>query len=119
MSQRREPRFEIEQSLWITLFGEPDVRMPARVKNLSARGVGLELQGPVAAGSALKFEIDDVLLLGEVIYCRDDGDTYYVGVQLEQALYGLGELAKAVRKFTGETSCPEGAHAMVKRHRQD
>ena len=72
MSQRREPRFNADQSVWITLFGEPDVRLPARIKNVSARGIGLELQGPVAIGSALKLELDDSMVLGEVIYCRED-----------------------------------------------
>src|SRR5665647_471090 len=70
MNQRRDPRFEINQSVWITLFGEPDIRLPARIKNVSSRGIGLDLQGPVAIGTALKFEVDDCLLLGEVIYCR-------------------------------------------------
>ena len=105
MSQRREPRFNAEQSLWITLFGEPDIRLPARVKNVSARGVGLELQGPVAIGSALKFELDDALLLGEVIYCRQDESSFYVGVELEQALCGLTELAKTLHAFSDEPSC--------------
>ena len=35
MNQRRDPRFEINQSIWITLFGEPDIRLPARIKNVS------------------------------------------------------------------------------------
>src|SRR5450756_421647 len=91
MNQRREPRFEANQPVWITLFGEPDIRLTACIKNVSVRGIGLELQGPVAIGTALKFEVDDSLILGEVIYCRqveascDDG-SFYVGVELEQAL---------------------------------
>lgn len=99
MNQRREPRFETEQSIWITLFGEPDIRLPARIKNVSARGIGLELQGPVAIGTALKIELDDALVLGEVIYCRDDETSFYVGVELEQALCGLSALAKALSAF--------------------
>jgi hypothetical protein len=112
MNQRREPRFEANQPIWITLFGEPDIRLPARIKNVSLRGIGLELQGPVAIGTALKFEVDDSLILGEVIYCRQveascDEGSFYVGVELEQALRGLGDLAEALRAFsythTGDT----------------
>ena len=44
MNQRCEPRLEADQSVWITLFGEPDIRLPARVKNVSTRGLGLELE---------------------------------------------------------------------------
>jgi hypothetical protein len=104
MSQRREPRFNAEQSVWITLFGEPDIRLPARIKNVSARGIGLELQGPVAIGTALKLELDDSLLLGEVIYCRQDEASFYVGVELEQALCGLADLALALRAFSDSPS---------------
>jgi hypothetical protein len=104
MNQRREPRLETDQSVWITLFGEPDIRLPARIKNVSARGIGLELQGPVAIGTALKFELDDALLLGEIIYCREDGDSFYVGVELEQALCGLADLADALRAFSDSPS---------------
>src|SRR5450756_978047 len=86
MNQRREPRFEANQPVWITLFGEPDIRLTACIKNVSVRGIGLELQGPVAIGTALKFEVDDSLILGEVIYCRGGEGSFYVGVELEQAL---------------------------------
>ena len=118
MNQRREPRFEVEQEIPITIFGEPDIRLPARIRNFSPRGIGLEMKGPVAAGSALKLELDDTLLLGEVIYCRDDGDSFYVGVELEQALYGLGELADALGSFTEPSSGAEHADAAVYRHRK-
>jgi hypothetical protein len=104
MNERREPRFETNQPIWITLFGEPDIRLPARIKNVSARGIGLQLQGPVAIGTALKFELDDALLLGEVIYCREDEASFYVGVELEQALCGLAQLAKALNAFSDSPS---------------
>ena len=104
MNQRRKPRFEADQSIWITLFGEPDVRLPARIKNVSERGIGIELKSPVAIGTALKFEVDDSLILGEVIYCREDEGSFYVGVELEQALCGLGALAKALDAFSDAPS---------------
>ena len=119
MNQRREPRFQIDQFLWITVFGEPDVRLPARIKNISPRGIGLELEGPVTAGSALKFELDDSLLLGEVIYCRDDGDSFYLGVQLEHMLCGLGDLAQAIEAFADPPSGLEQADAVEHRGHQN
>ncbi len=127
MNQRREPRIQVDQSVAITIFGEPDLMLWARIKNLSGWGIGLSLQGPVAAGTALKIELEDAMLLGEVIYCRQDGDSFYVGVALEQALNGLAELSRAVAVFAeqakpaspamagalrsqGVQPVPEGAH---------
>ncbi len=104
MKQRRDTRFEADQPVWITIFGEPDISLPARVKNVSGRGIGLELDGPVAPGAVLKLELDDTLLLGEVIYCRQDATGYYIGVELEQSLAGLKELEIAVRGFQAEVA---------------
>jgi PilZ domain len=119
MNQRREPRFETDQSLWITVFGEPDIQLPARVKNVSVRGIGLELHGPIAIGSAIKVDLDDGLLLGEVIYCREDKASFYVGVELEQALCGLGDLAQALRAFSDSPSGPQEADPVKDRRYQN
>jgi hypothetical protein len=122
MKERRDARFEADQSLWITIFGEPDIQLPARVKNVSGRGIGLEMDGPVATGSALKIQLDDCLLLGEVIYCRRDASSYYIGVELEQALAGLAELGAAVRGFyeelAGEPASPPATPAGGKGRRR-
>jgi hypothetical protein len=100
MNERREPRFKAGQSVWITLFGEPDIQLYARIRNLSAHGIGLELLCPVATGAALKINLEDWLILGEVIFCRADKASYYVGVELEQALCGLAELAQSLSAFS-------------------
>jgi hypothetical protein len=83
----------------ITLFGEPEIRLSGRIRNLSGRGIGLEVEGPVATGTALKVELDDALLLGEVIYCRPDGSSFYVGVELEHSVCGLAELSHMVNAY--------------------
>jgi hypothetical protein len=114
MNQRRETRFQANQSVAITVFGEPDITIPARVKNISGRGIGLELEGPVAPGAAVKIEMEDALLLGEVIYCRQDEASFYLGVELEHALTGLAELSRMVNAFGDPArSRPQQAHAMI------
>jgi hypothetical protein len=105
MNHRQETRIQVNQSVDITLFGDPDVRLTAVVKNLSGRGLGIQVDRPVAAGTALKVELEDALLLGEVIYCRCDHAAFgqaafYVGIQMEHALSGLSELSRIVRAFS-------------------
>src|SRR4051794_7756103 len=99
MNKRREPRLQADQPVKVTLFGQPDVRMSARIKNVSGRGIGLECDRPLAIGAALKIELEDALLLAEVIYCRPDKTTFYVGAEIEQALNGLSELSRMVSAF--------------------
>ena len=115
MNQRRETRVQADQvvgdrSVAITVFGETDIGIRGRIRNISGRGIGLETGVPVAAGTALKVELDDSLLLGEVIYCRADGPVFYVGVELEHALNGLGELSRMVNAYQ-DAFGPAGSRA--------
>src|SRR5436305_10870502 len=112
MNHRRELRFNGDRPIQITIFGAPDIQMTARVKNVSGRGVGLELVSPLAIGAALKIALDDAILLGEVIYCRKQGRSYYAGIELEHALYGLTDLARAVASFNEEISGAEQPHTV-------
>jgi hypothetical protein len=119
MNQRRETRFAANQPVSITLFGEVEVRLPGRIRNVSGRGMGLEVAQPVSIGAPLKIEASDSLLLGEAIYCRADGDGFYVGVELEHALHDLVELGEMLRRYAEESSGTEHAHALQKAGGQD
>jgi hypothetical protein len=120
MNQRREPRFRADQQVRITVYGTPDLHLNATVRNVSGRGMGIEVEGPLAAGSALKIEMDDAILLGEVIYVRDEGKHFYLGVELEQTLVGLADLARAVRPFWADApdSRAQEAHPVEEARRE-
>jgi PilZ domain len=94
MDQRREPRFQSDQPVVVQILTDPPTRMEARVKNASGRGLGLVTPAPIPAGSAVRLEMEDTVVLGEAIYCRDDQGLHYVGVELDQVLVGLTELGK-------------------------
>jgi hypothetical protein len=119
MNQRREPRFAVDQLIYVTLLREPESRLPATVKNSSGRGMGLAMATPVPIGTAVKIECDDAILLGEALYCRDDGGTFFVGVELEHALYGLVELGRILREFAEESSGLEYAQPVNNRRDQN
>jgi hypothetical protein len=116
MDQRREARIASNQSAWITIYGKVDTRIPGRIRNVSGRGIGVEVAETVGTGSALKIEVADSMLLGEAIYCRSEGKRFYVGVELDQAVHSLMALGTSVRAFsTGDvdaSSRTEQADAM-------
>jgi hypothetical protein len=112
MSLRREPRFQIDQPVDVTVFGTPDLHLPAHIRNASGRGLGLEVAEPLATGTALKIVLEDAILLGEVIYCRREGDTWQAGIELEHALSGLADLASALDAFRDEPSGTQRQHAV-------
>ncbi len=102
MDQRRESRFEVDQSVEITILTEPRTRLSARVRNASGRGLGLTVSRPVPAGVAVRIELGDAIVLGEAIYCRGEQDQFYLGIELDQVLVGLTELGRKLTAWEGE-----------------
>jgi hypothetical protein len=119
MNQRREPRFPTDRTVAVTVFGTPDTHLQGRIRNAAGRGLGLELATALATGTALKIELEDSILLGEVIYCRKQEGGWYAGVELVHALYGLVELAAIMRGYTVEPSPAEQPDAVQYAHRQN
>jgi hypothetical protein len=101
--QRREPRFAANQQVTVTLLRDPQSRMPARVRDSSGRGLGLETPLPIPPGSALKIEIDDGIVLAEAVYCREEQGCCFIGVELNQVLAGLAELGRCLQELTSES----------------
>ena len=102
MEQRREPRFEADQAVVLTVLSDPPTRIEARVKNASGRGLGLVAGAPVDPGAAVRIELEDAVVLGEAIYCRRESDGHFIGVELDQVLVGLTELGRNLAAFTSE-----------------
>lgn len=73
--------------------------MAATVTNASARGVGLLAPEAVPAGTAIKIEMDDTLILGESVYCKQQTGEWLIGVELNQVLTGLSELGRRLQEF--------------------
>jgi hypothetical protein len=100
MEQRAVPRFAADQAVWVKLLGKVKTRIRGRIRNISGRGMGIEVGQAIPPGTPLQFEVSDSLLLGEAVFCRAEGEQYYVGAELEHALYGLAGLAKALQEFS-------------------
>jgi PilZ domain-containing protein len=115
MDKRREPRFRTDQPVVVTVLTEPPTRLDARVTNASGRGLGLCAATPIPPGAPIRIEIDDAIVLGEAIYCRSDVEGHFIGVELDQVLVGLTELARTLAGFSPECAveprCPDKIQA--------
>ena len=102
MELRSQPRLEIDEPVHVTVLGESETRFLGRIINYSGNGLGLFAERPAAEGAALKVEWRDTLLLGEVCYCRPEGDGFAIGLDVEHALYHTEELARLARRILDE-----------------
>jgi hypothetical protein len=102
MNQRREPRVVADQAVVVTVFGDPETQQKARIRNISGRGLSIETTEAVPPGIAIKIELEDAILLGEVVYCKAGDGSFLLGVELDQVLCGLTELSKKLQEFAAD-----------------
>ena len=81
----------------LTNLGEAEAPQPCAVLGLDGSMMQLKLPKQMHIGSAVKVEADDTISLGEVSYCRPDGDGYVVWVELLQAMHNVTELSRLAR----------------------
>jgi len=104
MDQRREPRFVADQPVVVTVLGDSERSHKGRIRNESGRGLLIEVPHELPMRSALRIEVDNSILLGEVVYCRGSNGLFLLGVELDQVLCGLAALNKRLLEFATENS---------------
>ncbi|MBM3796163.1 MAG: hypothetical protein FJW31_19370 [Acidobacteria bacterium] len=75
---------------------------PVEVVNLSGSGLRLRTGQPHAAGTLVRADCQDVLLLGEVCYCEPEGSQFAIGVRLEHSLVHTESLERLRKRFAEE-----------------
>ncbi len=63
-----------------------DPASQCRVLDISWHGLRLRASRFVCAGSLVQIRMSDRVVLGEVRYCNQDGDDFYVGVRLVETI---------------------------------
>ena len=106
VERRREPRFVGDQPVNLTVLRDTETHVSATVTNYSGRGIRVSAPTAIPVGSAVRIDLDDAIALAEVCYCQKQGDSYAVGLQLEQILAGIKELARLNRSLLGESDVP-------------
>lgn len=104
MDRRREPRIRAYETVTLTVLGAAGYSAMANAIQLSAHGMRLVMDRPIPVNAAIKVICDDWLGLGEVCYCHEERGHFVVGLNLDQALVGLENLAAQAHALTEEGS---------------
>jgi hypothetical protein len=99
MDLRIHPRWETDAPVHVTVLGESEAKVPARITNFSDDGIGLLVSNPLAIGAAVKVEWNITLLLGEVCHCSGCAEGFSIGLHLEHALHNTAELAEFAKRY--------------------
>jgi hypothetical protein len=106
MERRSERRYQHQRPVTVTVLGDNKLTVTAAMSNLSGKGMQLATAVPLPYNAAVQVYWDDVLALGEVVYCRRTDLGYTTGVELEQALTNLEELTRLSRALEGGAALP-------------
>ena len=90
--RRREARYPCNDPAEVRMVPGDGSRVAATVLEVSRSGMRLELTVSVAKGSQLEiFLPKQVVIFGQVRYCRRAGAKYHAGVLIQEAFYSRSE----------------------------
>jgi hypothetical protein len=94
--RRAAPRFEMNQPAHLTLLNDPPESMPVIIVDGHFKGMKINLPIQVPLNQAIKIEVGEFLILGEVCYCGPNTSgtplPYSAGIIVSQFLSGVGDL---------------------------
>ena len=108
VERRRVPRLDLNAPVEVRVLAGNKPSRGGRVADISGRGLKLLVESPLGAGTLIRVDAGQLMLLGEVCYCRPDQGQWAVGVELEHALADLDQLLLLnQRLFAAEAARPE------------
>lgn len=103
MERRKEPRLNLKQDVAITVLGGMVApTMNACVLDISGNGMRLRVPTKLPAGTAIKIDAKNALVLAEVARCMPDGKAFTIGVTLLHSLSVFKDLEVLNRALFGE-----------------
>ena len=106
MERRRETRFTVNQQAQLTLLNALKETLLAHLVEASGKGMRFRTRCAIPAGTAVKVELGDALLLAEVIFSRPvpeaGEESFVIGVKIDQVLAPLSELMSLHRSLLVE-----------------
>jgi hypothetical protein len=101
-NKRKEPRLEASGPARVTLPGERNRQVRGEAVNVSGNGFRLMLDEPVVPGTPIMVDWEGAQAMGEVCYCRQEQGAFAVGLKLESALVGTGDLLRLTHGLEGQ-----------------
>jgi hypothetical protein len=96
VERKLEIRFQPNQPVRLTDLSGPRQTLMARIINLNGRIAELQIPDRIAAGSAIRIDLDDSMLMGEVTLCAAQGDQFAIQLAISEAIPCMSDLQRLV-----------------------
>jgi hypothetical protein len=116
VERRREPRFAAGQTVRLIVLdrngNSADRQIDAEVTEISGKGVRLRVAERIAVGDAVRLDMEDNAILGEVCHCSETGNGFICGVEVDQILSHVSDLARLMDALLGGHTPADVQNAM-------
>ncbi len=106
MERRNDSRYETDTPATLHLLGEKPTVVAARIVEASCTGMRLESPMALENDRAVRLDVGDVMILGEVCYCqpsdRSEAFPFVIGIVTSESLTGLGSLQHLINALARE-----------------
>ena len=110
MERRNQPQVDVVHTVRVTVLDEPPVKLEGQVVNISGGGFRIQTNGRIRLEAAVRIDMADAVLLGEVCYCCEEGEgRFAVGLESQQILSHTRDLARLMQSLNG----PSGKESEV------
>lgn len=86
---------------------------PARILDVSHRGMRLGVSESVPVGSLLRVELEDSIIFGEVRYCENRETWFAIGLYVEEILIGTSPLSRLVASLLEDAAPVSGCQPVA------
>jgi len=93
--RRQAPRQQLSRAVVVTVLGTGQ-RLQGEIRNFSPGGTQILLDRQLRVASPIKIEYAGKLLLGEVVYCRQERANWLLGIRIGNELSEVIALADAM-----------------------
>lgn len=106
MERRSEPRELVSRPARFTTLTGVALTCLAEMTSVSGRGASFRLGQELEPGGLVRADLDDIVLLGEVVYCERDGDVWRCGLRLEHSVSFSADLRRLGDSLLTSTMAP-------------
>jgi hypothetical protein len=106
-----EIRYQPQQPVRLNVLGVVPQTLKAKIVNLTGRRASLILEKNIVAGTAVRIDLEDSMLLGEATACVADVGGFVAHIEVFEAIPSLSDLARLVAAVMneGRSEVPEKA----------
>ena len=99
VEKRKERRYPSNDAVQVKILPS-ESSISAMAVDISKSGIRLALGQPLSTGAKIEISLraTEVVILGEVRYCRRSGTAFYAGVRIEEVVYPKNRAAQHLKQ---------------------